>query len=164
MLLHLADSLPAARVLLLVPYRPGYQNPFGERTYTTRVGLRTLSDHDEPPARGRHAGDIGVTHELRRPDRPQGGSEPLLPGGGPHVAPGGRRPHPGGRPVPTPETLAEMDVPDTIQDVIMARIDRLEEAPRRALQLAAVIGREFTVRLLARIGPGDCPSNAPSTH
>ena len=45
-LLHLADSIPAARVLLLVTYRPGYQNPFGERTYTTRIGLRTLSDHD----------------------------------------------------------------------------------------------------------------------
>jgi predicted ATPase len=33
----------------------------------------------------------------------------------------------------------------------MARIDRLEEAPKRALQLASVIGREFTVRLLERI-------------
>src|SRR5262249_25166973 len=45
-LLHLARRLPAARVLLLVTYRPGYENPFGERTYTTRIGLRTLSDHD----------------------------------------------------------------------------------------------------------------------
>ena len=45
-LLHLADSLPAAQVLLLVTYRPGYENSFGERTYTTRLGLRTLSDHD----------------------------------------------------------------------------------------------------------------------
>src|SRR4029434_2266253 len=27
-LLYLADSLPDARVLLLVTYRPGYQNPF----------------------------------------------------------------------------------------------------------------------------------------
>src|SRR4029077_695443 len=45
-LLHLADSIPTARVLLLVTYRPGYENPFGERTYTTRLGLRTLSDHD----------------------------------------------------------------------------------------------------------------------
>jgi tetratricopeptide (TPR) repeat protein len=33
----------------------------------------------------------------------------------------------------------------------MARIDRLEEVPKRALQLASVIGREFTVRLLERI-------------
>jgi tetratricopeptide (TPR) repeat protein len=47
--------------------------------------------------------------------------------------------------------IGEIYVPDTIQDVIMARIDRLEEAPKRALQLASVIGREFTVRLLERI-------------
>src|SRR5262249_52791561 len=44
--------------------------------------------------------------------------------------------------------LNEIFVPNTIQDVIMARIDRLEEAPKRTLQLASVIGREFTRRLL----------------
>jgi hypothetical protein len=33
--------------------------------------------------------------------------------------------------------LAELDVPETIQDTIMARIDRLAESPKRALQLAA---------------------------
>ena len=45
----------------------------------------------------------------------------------------------------------EILVPDTIQDVIIARIDRLDEAPKRALQLASVIGREFTRRLLERL-------------
>ena len=35
-------------------------------------------------------------------------------------------------------------MPDTIQEVILARIDRLAEAPKGTLQLAAVIGREFT--------------------
>ena len=33
----------------------------------------------------------------------------------------------------------------------MARIDRLLEAPKKTLQLAAVIGREFTQRLLERL-------------
>src|SRR5262249_60996498 len=47
--------------------------------------------------------------------------------------------------------LDEVVVPDTIQDVIMARIDRLAEAPKKTLQLASVIGREFTRRLLDRI-------------
>ena len=47
--------------------------------------------------------------------------------------------------------LAEILVPDTIQDVLMARIDRLEETPKQTLQLASVIGREFTHRLLARL-------------
>src|SRR5262249_46405669 len=41
-------------------------------------------------------------------------------------------------------------VPDTVQGVIMARLDRLDEAPKRAIQTASVIGREFTVRLLER--------------
>ncbi len=43
------------------------------------------------------------------------------------------------------ESLA---VPDTIQSVIMARIDRLEEEVRYVLQSAAVIGRLFRHRLL----------------
>jgi tetratricopeptide (TPR) repeat protein len=36
--------------------------------------------------------------------------------------------------------------------VIAARIDRLAEAPKRTLQLASVIGREFTRRLVDRLG------------
>ena len=44
-----------------------------------------------------------------------------------------------------------IDVPDTLHDVILARIDRLAREARDALQLAAVIGREFTVRLLDRL-------------
>src|SRR5262249_5995249 len=42
-------------------------------------------------------------------------------------------------------------VPDTIQDVITARIGRLPETSRRALRTAAVIGREFTRRLMDRV-------------
>jgi predicted ATPase len=40
--------------------------------------------------------------------------------------------------------LDEIVVPDTIQGVIMARIDRLAEVPKKTLQLASVIGHEFT--------------------
>jgi predicted ATPase len=46
--------------------------------------------------------------------------------------------------------LATIDVPDTVQDMIMARLDRLGGEPKRVIQTAAVIGREFTVRLLER--------------
>src|SRR5262249_56847999 len=47
--------------------------------------------------------------------------------------------------------LRDITVPDTIQDVLIARIDRLAEESRRAIQVASVIGREFALRLLARI-------------
>ena len=54
-------------------------------------------------------------------------------------------------------SFPEIDVPDTIQGVIMARIDRLAESSRRALQLASIVGREFTLRLLARIANVETP-------
>jgi pimeloyl-ACP methyl ester carboxylesterase len=47
--------------------------------------------------------------------------------------------------------LADAQIPDTIQGVIMARIDRLPEASKTALQIASVIGREFTARLVERV-------------
>src|SRR5262249_54812001 len=45
-------------------------------------------------------------------------------------------------------------IPDTIQNVIAARIDRLPEKEKRLLQAAAVIGREFPLQLLQKIAEG----------
>jgi tetratricopeptide (TPR) repeat protein len=45
-------------------------------------------------------------------------------------------------------------VPATIQEVIEARLDRLDQGPRRALNAAAVFGRTFWVRVLERLLPG----------
>jgi len=150
-LLHLADSIPTARVLLLVTYRPGYQHPFGERTYTTRIGLRTLSDHDSLRLA---AGMLAMSEfppELRDLIvRKAEGNPFFLEEVLTSLLEVGALRQRDGRYVLT-KLIAEIYVPNTIQDVIMARIDRLEEAPKRALQLASVIGREFTVRLLERI-------------
>ena len=46
---------------------------------------------------------------------------------------------------------AELAVPDTVQGVLMARVDRLPEAARRLLQTAAVLGREFSRPLLEAV-------------
>lgn len=45
----------------------------------------------------------------------------------------------------------QIDIPDTIQGLILSRIDRLEHRAKVAIQLASVLGREFTLRLLQRI-------------
>ena len=49
-----------------------------------------------------------------------------------------------------------MAVPDTIQEVLLARINRLPDEPKRLLQTAAILGREVSLRLLGAIweGPG----------
>ena len=47
--------------------------------------------------------------------------------------------------------VAALALPDTIQGVIVARIDRLEEGVKSVLKLAAVIGRSFFLRILQAI-------------
>jgi predicted ATPase/class 3 adenylate cyclase len=47
--------------------------------------------------------------------------------------------------------VEEIDIPDNLQALILARIDRLEKEARSTLQLASVIGRSFYYRVLARI-------------
>jgi class 3 adenylate cyclase/tetratricopeptide (TPR) repeat protein len=47
--------------------------------------------------------------------------------------------------------VEDIAIPDTLQGVLTARIDRLEERARRTLQMASVIGRIFLYRVLAAI-------------
>ena len=45
-LLSLADSLAMVRVLMVLSYRPDFKNPFPERSYVTRLGLRQLDENE----------------------------------------------------------------------------------------------------------------------
>ena len=47
--------------------------------------------------------------------------------------------------------VQDIAIPDTIQGLITARLDRLEESPKRTLKLAAVIGPVFLHRVLAAV-------------
>lgn len=47
--------------------------------------------------------------------------------------------------------LDSLDIPDTLQGVLMARIDRLPEDAKRTLQVASVIGRQFRASILEEV-------------
>lgn len=47
---------------------------------------------------------------------------------------------------------SEAAIPESLQGLLTARVDRLPEPARRALQVASVIGRSFEADLLARVG------------
>ena len=44
--------------------------------------------------------------------------------------------------------IETITIPDTIQGVIMARVDRLDEELKQVLRSASVIGRSFLYRVL----------------
>jgi class 3 adenylate cyclase/tetratricopeptide (TPR) repeat protein len=149
-LTYIVDALAGARVVLLCTYRPGYRPPFGERSYITRIALQSLSADESVSMAAAVLKAHDFPAELRalvcrkaegNPFFIEEVTKSLLETGALLRTAAGLVL---GRPV------AEIAIPDTIQDVIMARIDRLGEAPKRAIQIASVIGREFAVRLLQR--------------
>jgi tetratricopeptide (TPR) repeat protein len=46
---------------------------------------------------------------------------------------------------------SDFSIPDNLQSLLAARMDRLEESTRATLQLASVIGRNFYLRVLERV-------------
>jgi len=147
----LAESIPAARALFILTHRPGYQHPFGDRSYHVRIALQPLSRTETADLAGRLllASDLPESLRALITDKSDGNpffieevTKSLLDEGVLTLREGR---------VELAGDLRDISVPDSIHDVLMARIDRLEEAPKRAIQVASVIGREFALRLLERI-------------
>ena len=150
-LVSLVDSIPALRALLVFTYRPGYASPFGDRSYFTRIVPATLSADDS----ARMAAAVLATEAL--PNELQALVERRAEGNPFYVEElvksleenGSLRRADGRLLLARP--ASELAIPETIHDVIAARIDRLGDAPKRTLQVASVIGREFTRRLVDRL-------------
>jgi predicted ATPase len=47
--------------------------------------------------------------------------------------------------------IESLEIPDNLQGLLLARIDRLPEEAKRTLRVAAVIGRQFPVKVLERV-------------
>jgi tetratricopeptide (TPR) repeat protein len=150
-LLFAADSIPNSRILQILSYRPGYHHPFGERSYHTRIALDNLSSADSAEMTKAILDTEQLPEELHTLIVRKAEGNPFFVEEvvkSLHEVGALRRDN--GRYV-LAKRLDEIFIPDTIQDVIMARIDRLAESPKKTLQLASVIGREFTRRLVDRL-------------
>jgi class 3 adenylate cyclase/tetratricopeptide (TPR) repeat protein/DNA-binding XRE family transcriptional regulator len=140
-LASLAESVAGAPILLVCTWRPGYRAPWAEHSYVTQLGLRRLGPRDSLSVVCSVLGADRVPETLARVILERGEGNPFF-----------------------LEELAravldrgaagtDRVVPDTIQGVLMARMDRLAETPRQLLQTASVLGREVPLRLLAAIWP-----------
>ena len=148
---HLVEALPAARVLLLVSYRPEYQHGWTSKTYYTQLRLDPL-----PPASAKALlqnllGDEAGLEPLKQGliERTQGNpfflEESVRTLVETQVLVGDQGAYRLGRLLPS------IQVPATVQAVLAARIDHLPDADKRLLQTAAVIGTEVPFPLLQAI-------------
>ena len=133
-------------------YRPGYTPPLRRSHATTRASPRAACRRLRPRPWWSGSSRRGRARRGAPADRPEGRGQSALRRGASQGLGRGRNASTSQRRLPArASTSTEVAVPDTIQGVIMARIDRLPEAAKRALQVASVIGREFSARLVERV-------------
>ena len=161
----LVESLPAARLLLLVNYRPEYSHVWGGKTYYRQLRIDPL-----PPESADE-----LLHALLGPDAALGPLKQVLverTEANPlfleesvralveTAALAGER---GAYRLTRP--VEQLTIPATVQAILAARIDRLGPEAKRLLQAAAVIGKDVPMPLLLAIADAPEPEvRAGLTH
>jgi transcriptional regulator with AAA-type ATPase domain/tetratricopeptide (TPR) repeat protein len=138
-LASLADVAGGAPLLLLTTYRPGYRPSWAERSYATQIALQPLLEEESRRLLQAALGDDRMESALEARILVKAEGNPffleelarVMRGRGADSEP----------PV----------IPDTIQELLQARIDRLSPEDRELLQTASVVGRNVSLDLLEMV-------------
>jgi DNA-binding winged helix-turn-helix (wHTH) protein len=130
------ERLSGAAVLLLATYRPGYHPPWLDKSYATQLTLPPLTPRASLVVMQSVARTALLSESLRQEIITKAAGNPFF------LEELSRSTIEAG------SHYAALTVPDTIQAVLAARIDRLPTADKQLLQTAAVIGKDVPVPLL----------------
>ncbi len=147
----LVESVPTARLLLLVNYRPEYQHGWGSKTYYTQLRIDPLPPESAEELLHALLGDSAGLQPLKQllTERTEGNpfflEESVRTLVETHVLAGERGGYRLAKELPT------IQVPATVQAMLAARIDRLPPEEKTLLQSAAVVGKDVPFPVLQAI-------------
>jgi tetratricopeptide (TPR) repeat protein len=158
----LVDSLPAARLVLLVNYRPEYSHSWGGKTYYRQLRIDPLPPESADELLEALLGAHVALGPLKRLLVERTEANPLFLEESVRAlvetaALGGER---GAYRLTRP--VEQLTIPATVQAILAARIDRLGPETKRLLQAAAVIGKDVPMPLLLAIA--DAPEHEVRTE
>ncbi len=148
---HMVDVCASTRCLLLLNFRPEYRADWMQKSWYRQIPLTPLGRESVTELLADLLGNDPSLDALVNPILARTGGNPffieeiaqsLIEAGQVIGAPGAYR---------LVTSVEHLTVPATVQAVLAARIDRLTEHEKRVLQVAAVIGRNFSEPLLAEM-------------
>jgi transcriptional regulator with AAA-type ATPase domain/tetratricopeptide (TPR) repeat protein len=147
----LVESLPTARLLLMVSFRPEYQVRWGSRTYYTQLRIDPLTGENTEELLRTLLGTDPSLEPLARLliERTEGNPLYLEESVRSLVETGELQGSRGAYRLAAP--LTSIQVPATVQAILAARIDRLAPEDKHLLQAAAAIGKDAPYTLLHMI-------------
>ncbi len=141
----LAEFVVGAPILLVATYRPGYRPPWIEKSYATQMALQPLAPQES----------VSLVRSVLGMDQ---AADPLVElilskaEGNPFFL------EELARTVREQGASSTLAVPDTIEEVLLARIDRLPPEEKHLLQSAAVVGKDMPFSLVRAVA--DLPEEA----
>src|SRR5215472_6990210 len=147
----LVESLPAARLLLLVNYRPEYSHAWGSKTYYRQLRIDPLPPENADELLDALLGTDAALAPLKILLVERTDANPLFleESVSALVETGALAGERGAYLLTRP--VEQLKMPATVQGILAARIDRLAPEAKRLLQAAAVIGKDVPMPLLLAI-------------
>jgi class 3 adenylate cyclase/tetratricopeptide (TPR) repeat protein len=142
-----AAGLP---VLLVLTFRPEFQAPWSGLPQVTALTLSRLDQRSGAAMVERIAGDRPLPNELVAEIVERADGVPLFVE---ELTRAVIEAGPGGEALAGAAPLPSSGVPATLHASLMARLDRLGAAAREIAQIGAVLGRDFSYELIARVAP-----------
>ncbi len=142
----LVESLPTARLLLLVNYRPEYQHGWVSKTYYSQLRLDALPPESAGELLSALLGDDPGLEPLKRLLVKRGNPFFIEESIRTLVETGALTRERGAYRLTRP--IQAIEVPATVQVILAARIDRLPAEDKQLLQTASVIGKDVPLVLL----------------
>jgi class 3 adenylate cyclase/tetratricopeptide (TPR) repeat protein len=143
--------LANTRILLILLYRPEYTHQWGSKSYYSKIGVDQLSTATSAELVQAILEGGEVVPELRELILGRAGGNPLFVEElTKSLVENGSIRRDDNQYVLV-RKASDVQVPDTLQGIIAARIDRVEEDLKKIMQVASVIGREFAFRVLQSI-------------
>jgi len=148
---YLIGSLTSAHILLILLYRPEYTHEWVSKSYYSQISVDQLSTKSSSEIVQSILKEGEVVPELPEFILDRAGGNPLfLEEFTSTLVENGSIQKQNGKYV-FGKSTSDIEVPDTIQGIIAARIDRLEGNLKRTIQVASVIGRDFSFNILNNI-------------
>ena len=150
----LIDQTPASRLCLLLTCRPAFQPPWGNRSYLTQLTLNRLTQPQVEQMVERLAGGKALPAEVIRHLVEKSDGVPLyIEEMTKAILESGLLQDVNGR-YELVGSFSSLAIPATLQDSLMARLDRLGPA-KGVAQVGATIGRQFAYELLQAVSSLD---------
>jgi len=150
-LTYFIGHLPNSRILVLLLYRPEYTHQWASKSCYSQIRVDELPTKSSADLVRAMLEEGEVAPELRELILKRAAGNPLFMEEFTHTLLENGSIQKKDHQYVLNRKPSEIHVPDTIQGIIAARMDRLDENLKRIMQVASVIGRDFAYRILQTI-------------